>query len=81
MRSLIHQKIHQLMTQSPLYQDYMPGKIFLDLVNFVETANKTYEQQTEALLPQLPTHQQLNHDFSRIMQSLDRKHMASQRSE
>jgi len=54
MRSLIHQKIHQIMDQTPLYQDYMPSKIFYDLVAFIDSANRNLSQ-TDGALPQLPT--------------------------
>ena len=41
------------MSQSPLYQDIMPGKIFNDLVTFIDTANRSLEidQIDESMLP------------------------------
>ena len=74
-RSLIHQKVHQVMSQTPLYQEFMPGKIFTDLVQFIDQANRSLEQQQvdESTLPVLPSHQQLSHDFSRIMQTIENR--------
>ena len=39
------------MSESPLYQDVMPGKIFSDLVTFINAANITLEQHNDGMLP------------------------------
>ena len=45
MRGIIHQKIEQLMDNSPLWATMMPVKIFKDLVNFVGDASGQLQVQ------------------------------------
>ena len=48
MRSIMHQKIEQLMDNSPLWATMMPVKIFKDLVNFVGDASGQLQAQLQS---------------------------------
>jgi len=47
MRSVIHQKIEQVLSQSNLWVKIMPDKIFTDLLNFIADGHIT---QNSALM-------------------------------